>query len=237
MALKALKCPNCDANIQVDDNRDYGFCSYCGSQIQVKEVVEIWRSENEEMKPDLQFEQMIENGNAHLKMKDYYKAEIHFWEVIREYPGRAQGYERLICVITREYTTFLIENQERVNRLLDKMTAVVKENEREHYEELRRKIEESFRTGAVQQNYRETSYEIERFSKMIRENVVIAVGLFLFAFGIQSAAVKSFAVSVFGLFLCILAIVFSLLAIWAKMKRDELMAIKDQMEEGSQEER
>lgn len=32
--MKSSKCPNCNAEITIDDeNRDYGFCQYCGSKI------------------------------------------------------------------------------------------------------------------------------------------------------------------------------------------------------------
>lgn len=41
MALKALKCPSCGANISLDDNREFGFCLYCGSKIQVGEQINI----------------------------------------------------------------------------------------------------------------------------------------------------------------------------------------------------
>lgn len=41
MALKALNCPTCGAKIQVDDSKAIGFCSYCGAQIMLKDIVEV----------------------------------------------------------------------------------------------------------------------------------------------------------------------------------------------------
>lgn len=41
MAVKSLKCPNCGANIELDDSMEFGFCSYCGSRIQVGERVNV----------------------------------------------------------------------------------------------------------------------------------------------------------------------------------------------------
>lgn len=29
----ALKCPECNGDIQLDDNREFGFCQYCGTKI------------------------------------------------------------------------------------------------------------------------------------------------------------------------------------------------------------
>ena len=33
MKLKVLKCPECGANIELEENRDFCFCSYCGCKI------------------------------------------------------------------------------------------------------------------------------------------------------------------------------------------------------------
>ena len=41
MSVKALKCPSCGADIELDDSREFGFCSYCGSRIQIGERVNI----------------------------------------------------------------------------------------------------------------------------------------------------------------------------------------------------
>ena len=41
MGYKKLYCPSCGANIEIDDNREFGFCSYCGAKIvQDKLIVE-----------------------------------------------------------------------------------------------------------------------------------------------------------------------------------------------------
>lgn len=39
MALISLKCPNCDGEIQLDDNKESGFCLYCGSRLLFKDAV------------------------------------------------------------------------------------------------------------------------------------------------------------------------------------------------------
>ena len=35
MKITALKCPSCGADINLDSSREYGYCSYCGCQIQI----------------------------------------------------------------------------------------------------------------------------------------------------------------------------------------------------------
>ena len=32
-----LKCPNCGADITLDDTREFGFCSYCGTKVLLDE--------------------------------------------------------------------------------------------------------------------------------------------------------------------------------------------------------
>ena len=34
MALEALKCPNCNGDVDLDKNQEYGFCKYCGTKVQ-----------------------------------------------------------------------------------------------------------------------------------------------------------------------------------------------------------
>ena len=39
MSIVNVKCPNCGAAIQLDSSREEGFCSYCGSKVQVQEAI------------------------------------------------------------------------------------------------------------------------------------------------------------------------------------------------------
>ena len=39
MSLVNVKCPNCGSSIQLDGNREEGFCSYCGSKVQIQEAI------------------------------------------------------------------------------------------------------------------------------------------------------------------------------------------------------
>ena len=44
MAFKALTCPNCGAQIQVDSSKDFGFCMYCGSKIMLTQKINVEHS-------------------------------------------------------------------------------------------------------------------------------------------------------------------------------------------------
>ncbi len=41
MAFISLKCPSCGADIELDNSREFGFCSYCGTKlVREKKIVE-----------------------------------------------------------------------------------------------------------------------------------------------------------------------------------------------------
>ena len=40
MKIIALKCPNCNADIELDQDREFGFCNYCGTKIMIADDVQ-----------------------------------------------------------------------------------------------------------------------------------------------------------------------------------------------------
>lgn len=44
MALRALRCPNCNGDINIDDSREFAYCPYCGTKILLKETIEVKHS-------------------------------------------------------------------------------------------------------------------------------------------------------------------------------------------------
>ncbi|MCR5522854.1 MAG: zinc ribbon domain-containing protein [Clostridia bacterium] len=39
MGFVAVKCPQCGADIQLDDSREFGFCNYCGTKVMQDKIV------------------------------------------------------------------------------------------------------------------------------------------------------------------------------------------------------
>ena len=39
MGFVELKCPNCGAKIQLDNTREFGFCSYCGTKLAQEKII------------------------------------------------------------------------------------------------------------------------------------------------------------------------------------------------------
>lgn len=233
MALKALKCPNCDANIQVDDNRDYGFCTYCGAQVQIREVMEIRYSSKVDVGVDMEYAKKLEAGKAFHKIGDFYRAEMVFMEMLREYPGKAEVYEGLVCTITRNYTLFIIENVERVNKLMDKMVLVSTEEEKAHYMELQEKVNRLFAEGMISQQKEETLLQIAKHDKMIRENKILLGCSLIFAFALFGMAEGDFILSRIGLLSCIVAIWSVIMLLSNNRKKDRLLKRRQELEDSS----
>ncbi len=223
MALKVLKCPNCDANIQLDDDRDYGFCSYCGAQIQVKEIVEVRYTGEVQLKEDDGFEKQMEDGIAFIKMKDYHKAEQVFYRVINKHPGRAEGYEMLICTITRNHTLYIKENYDRVMKMAEKMVAVSSDERKNYYNNLYYKIIENFDRGMQEQSRQEALLKIGRLNKQMKENIIIFI-LSLVAFGVCYFFGKdSVYFPILSVLTCVIAGVAAIMVIGCKLRKNALL--------------
>lgn len=41
MAIELVTCPACNGQIQVESNNEFGYCSFCGNKIRLREVLEI----------------------------------------------------------------------------------------------------------------------------------------------------------------------------------------------------
>lgn len=90
MELVAAKCPSCGAGIQVPNNKDFAFCTFCGSNVKVRESVI--------MKSDVDTDNLVALGNVELQAKDYNEAMDYFTRVLevdgkdhRAWLGRAQA--------------------------------------------------------------------------------------------------------------------------------------------------
>ncbi len=226
MALKALKCPNCEANIQVDGDRDYGFCSYCGAQIQIKEVVEVRSAQEME---SARFDKLMEDAQAYLLMGDYFRAEEGFMEMIRLYPGKAIGYERLICAITHNYTRFPIENVERINKLTKKMLAVATEEEHSEYEAVCERIKLKFAEQEFWTMPTEREREIARLEQKIKDYIFITVAAIVICIALEEPAKQSLGYSLGGVFLCLTAAFTGYKAISCKVKKDKMLEEEEEV--------
>lgn len=137
--MKALMCPKCQAKIQADPGREYVFCSYCGDKILLRSILEI--REEETTPEEVQINRKLEEADGLVRMNDYYRAEMIYLELIREFPDCAIGYERMIRIYTRDYTVFRIDNRERIFSYMEKLLEVASDENEAEYKQLKERLE------------------------------------------------------------------------------------------------
>ena len=77
MKLIAIKCPNCSGNLNVEENKEFTTCSYCGSQIYIDD--ENIKLKNRTNKKILNY---LELANRFFDDNEYEEAYIKFDQVL-----------------------------------------------------------------------------------------------------------------------------------------------------------
>lgn len=97
MAFISLKCPSCGADIELDESREFGFCSYCGTKIvQEKQVVEL----KGEVKVEgvSTADKLLERAYILVEDMGYFEAEGYFNRVLELDPKCAKAYwGKMLC--------------------------------------------------------------------------------------------------------------------------------------------
>ena len=97
MALISLKCPSCGADIELDESREFGFCTYCGTKImQEKQIIELkGRVEVEGVSTS---DKILERAYILVEDRKYSEAEIYFDKVLELNPKCADAYwGKMLC--------------------------------------------------------------------------------------------------------------------------------------------
>lgn len=85
MALEALICPNCNGEVELDKNQEFGFCKYCGTKIQNKNIKIV--------KGKIKIDKTKETDNYYiiarraLDENDFEKAERYYDLILQEEPN------------------------------------------------------------------------------------------------------------------------------------------------------
>lgn len=97
MKLKALKCPNCDAKIEIKPGETHGTCTYCDSEFILED--EVVRVKHE----------IVDNTSLDVaettlnKFKNYQKAEYLYRTMLYKYAHKEDVYIGLIRSITHDF--------------------------------------------------------------------------------------------------------------------------------------
>lgn len=96
MAFIALRCPSCGAEINLDQSREFGFCSYCGTKvIQEKQIIE----HRGTVKIDgiATSSSLLQRGYMCLKDYKFDDAYTYFDRVLDENPTCSKAYWGMLC--------------------------------------------------------------------------------------------------------------------------------------------
>lgn len=97
--LKDAKCPNCGANIQVNDKLENTICQYCGSQVIIEEAIEKYKLEisgKVEVDGIRGRNSKLEQAKKHMKLEEYDAARKIINEIVTENSLDVEAYIELI---------------------------------------------------------------------------------------------------------------------------------------------
>lgn len=97
--LKDAKCPNCGANIQVNDKLENTICQYCGSQVIIEEAIEKYKLEisgKVEVDGIRGRNSKLEQAKKHMKLEEYDVARKIINEIVSEDSLDVEAYIELI---------------------------------------------------------------------------------------------------------------------------------------------
>lgn len=102
--MRILTCQACGANIDIDEAKEFGTCSFCGTKTMLHDVVNIRHSGNVSIDSrQSEIHQLITNAETQIKFKEYIEAEKYIKDLIKKYSDEQKGYYFAIIVLTKEF--------------------------------------------------------------------------------------------------------------------------------------
>lgn len=98
MAMKALRCPQCGADLELNDEKDFGFCTHCGTKIMLHDVVEYTGSVA--LDTSAQGRNRILLGNRAFESGNWKEAYDCFTRGLEDIPDDVTAlYRKAICAV------------------------------------------------------------------------------------------------------------------------------------------
>lgn len=99
MALVALKCPSCGATVNFESEREFAFCTYCGTKVMQEKIIVEYRG-SVKIEGTATDSSLLERANILLRDGKFGEADYCFDKVLNINPHCAEAYMgKLFCKI------------------------------------------------------------------------------------------------------------------------------------------
>lgn len=177
MGLIALTCPNCGSKLDVEEGKDFYFCSYCGAKVtQEKKSIEL--SGKVSVSGIATEDSLLDKGYIQLKNREFDSAENTFERVLDINPRRAGAYMgRLLASLHRSTLDSLQYSDKPLRKYYLYQRALDFSNgkEKQQYLDIGEKCEKRLRSEVVLPSSPEVVEEpsMEKFALSCFKSVVV----------------------------------------------------------------
>ena len=95
MGFVAVKCPSCGAEVNLDESREFGFCTYCGTKV-VQDKIVVEHRGQVSVDGISTKESTLERANNYLEQGDFERATIYYNKALDLDPKSAIVYWKLL---------------------------------------------------------------------------------------------------------------------------------------------
>lgn len=86
MSLVAVKCPSCGGDLELDGEREYGFCQFCGTKVMLHDTVHVKHSGTVSIDESSKAANCLKLANQSYDLNKLHEAYQHYTKVL-EYDG------------------------------------------------------------------------------------------------------------------------------------------------------
>mgnify|MGYP004634740965 CR=1 FL=1 len=102
--LQDAKCPNCGANMKVNDKLENTICQYCGSQVIIEDAIEKYKLEisgKVEVDGINSLSKLYKNAESYIRLKDYNSAFNTYQKIINDNPEEILAYKGALIALSQ----------------------------------------------------------------------------------------------------------------------------------------
>ncbi|MBR4727531.1 MAG: zinc ribbon domain-containing protein [Clostridia bacterium] len=112
MGFVALKCPACGADISLDDSKEFGFCSFCGTKVMQEKII-VEHKGTVKMDESDKYQNMIKLANNAFQAKNMQEAYKYYTKALELSQSSALPvFRKAICA------AYLSDGDERIAEIL-----------------------------------------------------------------------------------------------------------------------